>query len=110
MTIHIEALSFEAIIGLLDFERKTPQPLSITLEASYAYQEGGDFIDYALLSQQITHHLQSKRYGLLEEALLGLEKMIRDTYPNIEMLFLKITKPTIIQNAQVGVSRRWEYL
>jgi len=33
MTIHVEALTFDVIIGLLDFERDKPQKVIIDLEA-----------------------------------------------------------------------------
>ena len=35
MTIHVEALTFDVIIGLLDFERERPQRVIIDIEASY---------------------------------------------------------------------------
>ena len=46
MTIHIDDLQFDVIIGLLDFERDRPQRVIIDLEASYAYSNE-DFINYA---------------------------------------------------------------
>ena len=39
MTIHIEALTFDVIIGLLDFERDRPQRVIIDIEASYDYKD-----------------------------------------------------------------------
>ena len=46
MQIHIEALTFEVIIGLLDFERDRPQRVIVDLQASYDYANE-NFIDYA---------------------------------------------------------------
>lgn len=73
MTIHIEALTFDVIIGLLDFERDKPQKVIIDLKASYAYTEN-EFIDYADMVLLIQNELKEKRYTLLEDALLGVKK------------------------------------
>ena len=108
MTIHIESLTFEAIIGLLDFERERPQRVIVDLEASYTYKDG-EFIDYATLSEKIINMVQTSRFTLLEEALLSLESMIKASYPQIEKLSLKISKPNIIHNAQVALSAKWHY-
>ena len=108
MTIHIESLTFDAIIGLLDFERERPQQVVINLEASYSYQNK-HFIDYADLSERIVRQVQQSRYTLLEEALLSLEKMITSSYPQIQTLRLKISKPDIIDNCRVALSCKWHY-
>lgn len=108
MTIHIESLTFEAIIGLLDFERDRPQRVIVDLEASYIYKDE-QFIDYAILSERIVELIQNARYTLLEEALLALEKMILTSYPQISMLSLKISKPDILHNCRVALSAQWHY-
>ena len=68
MTIHIEDLTFDVIIGLLDFERDKPQRVIINLQASYDYN-GDQFIDYADMVLLIQNELKEKRYELLENAL-----------------------------------------
>lgn len=108
MTIHIERLTFEAIIGLLDFEREHTQRVIIDLEATYNY-ENGAFIDYADLAEMITIRIQERKYELLEDALLDLETLILSSYSHITTLFLKIKKPDIIQNCQVALSQKWHY-
>lgn len=108
MTIHIESLTFEAIIGLLDFERERPQRVIVDLEASYSYTNK-QFIDYAELSERIVQQVQQSRYKLLEEALLSLEKGIITSYPQIQTLRLKISKPDILHNCRVALSSEWDY-
>ncbi len=108
MTIHIEQLTFEAIIGLLDFEREHTQRVIIDLEATYDY-ENGAFIDYADLAEIIIIRVQESRYELLEEALLDLETLILSSYSHITALYLKIQKPDILQNCQVALSQNWHY-
>jgi len=108
MTIHIDALRFHAIIGLLDFEREHTQPVSIDLKAKYSYADN-QFIDYADLAALIEEKIKQSRYELLEEALLELETLILASYPQITYLYLKISKPDILKNCTVALSQEWEY-
>ena len=108
MTIHIEDLTFDVIIGLLDFERDRPQRIIINLEASYEYVEG-QFIDYADMVLLIQSELKEKRYELLEDALLGLKELLSTTYPELQSLFLKICKPDILPQCTVSLSKTWKF-
>ena len=102
MTIHIEELTFECIIGLLDFERLTPQKVIINLELDYSYTD--TFINYAEVAQLIEANLQEHKYELIETALNELFFLLHLTYPTIEKLYIKITKPNILPNCKVSVS------
>jgi dihydroneopterin aldolase len=106
MTIHIESLRIDAIIGLHDFERDTEQPVIIDLEASYAYDRT-EFINYADLAEMIEVQIKKQRYRLLEEALLDLKEQILEVYPAIKTLQLKISKPEILHNCTVALSKSW---
>jgi len=106
MTLHIESLQIDAIIGLLDFEREQEQRVSVDLEAVYTYAEKS-FINYADLAEMIKIQIREKRYLLLEEALLDLKEKISKTYPAIETLRLKISKPDILKNCSVALSCTW---
>ena len=108
MTIHIEDLTFDVIIGLLDFERDRPQRIMIDLEASYEYKEG-QFIDYADMVLLIQNELKEKRYELLEDALLSLKELLSTTYPQLQTLFLKISKPDILPQCTVSLSKTWNF-
>ena len=108
MTIHIEDLTFEVIIGLLDFERDRPQRVIINLEASYDYSDNA-FIDYADMVLLIQNELRGKRYELLENALLGLKEILTTAYPNIQTLSLKISKPDILPECTVSLSKTWDF-
>ncbi len=106
MTIHIDRLILHVIIGLLDFEREKQQQVIVDLEASYNYEDG-QFIDYADIVLLIENELKSKRYKLLEEAILGLKTLLCITYPQLKTLKLKITKPDILKQCQVAMSDSW---
>lgn len=108
MTIHIEDLTFDVIIGLLDFERDKPQRVIINLEASYDYSDD-QFIDYADIVLLVKDKLKVERYTLLENALLGIKEILHTTYPHIETLSIKISKPDIITECTVSLSKTWNY-
>jgi len=108
MTIHIEDLTFDVIIGLLDFERDRPQRVIINLQASYDYNDD-QFIDYADMVLLIQNELKEKRYELLENALLGLQEVLTTTYPDLQTLSLKISKPDILSQCTVSLSKTWNF-
>jgi dihydroneopterin aldolase len=108
MTIHIDDLQFDVIIGLLDFERDRPQRVIIDLEASYTYSNE-DFINYADMVFLIQNELKEKRYKLLEEALLGLKEKLYTSYPQLKTLKIKIAKPDILKECSVALSHSWKF-
>jgi len=107
MTIHIESLSFDAIIGILDNERHTPQRVIIDATIDYDYTQD-KFINYADIATLIKSMIQQAEYKLLEEALEDISKRIIDNYSQINSLFLKISKPDILSNAIVSVSKTFK--
>jgi 7,8-dihydroneopterin aldolase/epimerase/oxygenase len=106
MTIHIESLRFETIIGLLEFERVTKQTVVVWLEARYPYRQG-EFINYADIVTLTQSHINTEQYILLEDALLGLKEHLLSAYPTITHLKLKIEKPDILPNCTVALSQEW---
>ena len=108
MKIHVENLTFDVIIGLLDFERDKPQRVIINLEASYDYSDD-QFIDYADMVFLIQKELKEKRYALLENALLGLKELLYTSYPHLQTLSLKISKPDILTECTVSLSKTWNF-
>jgi len=103
LTIHIEALTLNAIIGLLDFERINNQKIIIDARIHYQYTPN-NFINYADIIQQIEKLIVEKKYILLEDALLDIEENLLFIYPQIIEFELKISKPEIIDNATVALS------
>ena len=108
MNIHIENLTVDAIIGILDFEREKPQRIIVNLELNYEFKES-NFINYALVSELISMKLKTEKYMLLEEALLDIKKHIVTSYPQIKKLALKISKPDILPNCIAGLSEEWSF-
>lgn len=108
MTIHIDSLTFKAIIGLLDSEREIEQRVIVDIEAEYPYSDK-HFIDYAEMTSLIEENLKTERYKLLEEALIGLQKRVSTAYPSLETLKIKVTKPDILLNCKVALSQSWKF-
>jgi dihydroneopterin aldolase len=108
MTVHINNLKIKAIIGILDFEREKAQDLFVDLEATYRYKHNS-FLNYADMVTIITDDITTKKYGLLEDALIGLKDILIAKYPQITTLNIKLTKPDIIKSCQVGLSKTWNF-
>ena len=107
MRIEISDLRFETIIGVLDFEREQEQTLVADLKINYDYRNGA-YLDYAEIAQSIIGHIRSRRYELLEEALLGVRELLFARHPEILRLECRLCKPHILPHAEVAVSGAWE--
>jgi dihydroneopterin aldolase len=107
MKIHIDNLEIECIIGLLDLEREHTQRVCLDIQVDYLYIIG-QFLDYSQMVEQVTSHLQSQRYELLEDALEGIKTLLFQTFENIENLQIKLSKPDILPNCLVALSQSWK--
>ena len=106
MTLHVEDLRFQCILGILDFERVTPQDIIVNLTLDYNYKNG--FINYADIIQIIKEMMIKEQYLLIEDALNAINlKLIKD-YEAINTLDIKITKPSILPNCKVSVSHHYK--
>ena len=102
MTIHIEDLKFQCIIGILDFERETPQDVVINIIIEYKYEN--DFINYAEVVQTVKITMIKAEFELIEDALENLNLKLLKEYTLIKTLYIKITKPSILPDCKVSVS------
>ena len=107
MTIHVEDLQFQCIIGILDFERKIPQDVIINLTLQYQYDD--NFIDYVKVTQLIKDTMIRKKFLLIEDALSTLSKKLKKKFPKIDRLSLKITKPSILPGCRVSVENFYNF-
>lgn len=106
MTILIENLTFETIIGILDFERTIPQKVSIDCTINYHYSNS-TFINYAQVSTLIEETMQAEKFELIETAIESLSQVLKKTFPLIDELNLTVRKPNILQNCTVGVQNHF---
>ena len=104
MRVYIENLTFDTIIGILDFERTTPQQVIINLSFKYNFDKNSkDFVNYAEVATLIEKLMKEKQYLLIEEAIIDIKSTLKQTF-NIKKINLKITKPNILSNTKVSVS------
>ena len=102
--VEIKELTFETIIGILPFERETPQKVVINISFSYSYSnDSKEFIDYSKVSKLIKTTMIEQKFELIEEAIIYIEEILYKTF-SLSNLSIKIAKPDILDNCVVSVS------
>ena len=107
MTIYVEDLKFQAILGILDFERTSPQDIIVNLKIDYNYTDS--FINYADISSFIKSRMIEEKFLLIEDALDSISKELQKEFHLINTIYLKITKPSILPDAKVSVSNLYTF-
>ncbi|WRB79577.1 dihydroneopterin aldolase [Helicobacter pylori] len=102
--VHIHNLVFEAILGILEFERLKPQKISVNLDLFYTQLPNKTYLDYIKIQELIQKMMQENQYLLIEDALKDLSHALKTRYSEISELYLKISKLEISPNSQVGAS------
>ncbi|MFP6305512.1 dihydroneopterin aldolase [Helicobacter pylori] len=107
--VHVHNLVFEAILGILEFERLKPQKISVNLDLFYTQLPSKAYLDYMEIQELIQKMMQEKQYLLIEDALKDLSHVLKTHYSGISELYLKISKLEISPNSQVGASVKIRY-
>jgi len=107
MTIYIEDLKFQCIIGILDFERTTQQDIIVNLIIDYEYKD--QFINYADVSNFIKKEMKRNEFLLIEDALSFFKIKLKEKFSLIKTLNLKITKPSILPDCKVSVENIYSF-
>ena len=102
LKISIENLTFTCIIGILNFERHKDQEVIVCLEIEYDFN--AEFINYAQVADLIKTTMKNEKFLLIEEAIGHLTLKLKEKFSQINMLQLKITKPSILPDCRVSVS------
>ena len=108
MTIEIEDLTFETIIGVLPFERVNKQKVIVNLKASYYYIKS-EYIDYVGLVNIIKDSMNQQKFKLIEDAIEFIKDEIVKKFPKIKSLEIKISKPDILANCNVAVYKKFNF-
>ncbi len=101
MKILIENLEFESVIGIYKHERKEKQKVVMDIYINYDYS--GEYLDYSEVAKFVQQFIQTNGFFSIEEALLKLSEELKNAYKNIKNIKLRLRKPTILPNADVGV-------
>ncbi|WP_208355297.1 FolB domain-containing protein [Helicobacter pylori] len=107
--VHIHNLVFEAILGILEFERLKPQKISVNVDLFYTQLPNKAYLDYMEIQEIIQNTMREKQYLLIEGALKDLSQILKTRYKEITELYLKISKLEISPNSQVGASVKIYY-
>ena len=99
--ISLEGLELECIIGILSFERKRRQKISIDVEF-IVESKGGRYVDYCLLRDFIIEAFK-REFGLLEEAHEYFLDTIPEDFPQIKEFWIKITKLEVFKDCRVAI-------
>ena len=102
MIVKIENLTFKAIIGILPIERTQKQQIVVNVSFEYQFIDG-NFVDYSCIANYIKKTIKKKRFFLIEDAILYLNKKLIKKY-NIKNLHIQIFKPDILDDCIVSVS------
>ncbi len=102
LTIEIKDLTFNCIIGILDFERIKKQRVIINISFNYQYSKNY-FIDYSEVSELVKDVMKNRKFELLEDAIIFIEKKLYKMY-KISKLSIKISKPDILKDCIVTLS------
>jgi len=107
MTIYVEDLKFQCIIGILNFEREHEQDVIVNLEIDYDFF--GTFINYADVVELIKSTMKTNKFLLIEDALQTLSQSLKNNFTAIKSLNLKITKPSILSDCSVSVGNSYNF-
>ena len=102
MKIKISELTFNCIIGLLDFERTTKQKVIINISFEYDFKKKDSFIDYSEVSKLVKKIMKKQKFKLLETAISHIENKLNNLYP-LKKLKIKISKPNILKDCIVSL-------
>lgn len=97
ITVLVENLEFDCVIGLLDFERVNEQ--KIIVSAKFRAKE---FIDYAKICEFIKAEFKEKKFLKLEDSLAYFELKFKEKFRTLEFFYMKILKPQILIGGVVG--------
>ncbi|MDR0747688.1 MAG: dihydroneopterin aldolase [Helicobacteraceae bacterium] len=103
MRLNLRDLSFEAVIGVLPYERERVQRVIANAEIDYAYSRGR-FLDYALVARLIETEIKGGGFTLIEEALNAVTTKILALSADIKKVKLSIEKPEALPNAVASLS------
>lgn len=104
ITTLIKDYEFNTVIGMLDFERTTPQKVRINAE----FQSRG-FIDYVEVINFIESTYNECKFETVENSLDICARNLKEKFGSLTFLKMEILKTEIIKNALVGAKIEIKY-
>jgi len=107
--IFLQALEVECIIGIFDWERKTPQKIVIDLEFPANIRRAAqtdsitDTIDYKSIAKRILAYVSKSHFQLIETLAEKLAQLLLIEF-GLRSVTLRISKPGAVRGSKnVGV-------
>ena len=106
--VFIEGLVVDALIGILPDERVTKQPIELDLKCYFDFSTASqsdnfsDTIDYADVTEQLKKYVAATQFQLIEKLATSICAWLFENYA-IEKIQLRLTKPSALKDANVGV-------
>lgn len=97
ISVFVDNLEFDTIIGLLDFERVNSQKICVSMEF-----EACEFVDYATVCEITQREFNENKFYKVEDALEYFAIKFKAIYPSLTKFYMKISKIEIVPNAIVG--------
>ena len=109
--ILIEDLAVNCIIGILSYERATPQTLllNISMEIDFSVVGGSDrvadTVNYAEIAEQISALAVERQFQLVEAMVATACQQILANYPTVNRVEVTARKPDIMPGSTVVGAR-----
>lgn len=104
--ISVKDLDFEAILGVLPFERERPQPLRLNFslwldfEPIAAQDSIDETVDYAKLAEDLIEFIRNSKFGLVETLVYRAAQRLLSASPKILAASVRIEKPEAIPHSK----------
>lgn len=104
--ITIRDLDFDAILGVLSFERERPQPVRLNFSLWLNFETIAktdslkDTVDYAAISEDLVNFIQESQFGLVETLVYQTAKRLLSYSPLILAAWVRIEKPEAIPHSK----------
>ncbi|WP_249549083.1 dihydroneopterin aldolase [Anaplasma phagocytophilum] len=108
--LNIEDLAVCMCIGVYNWERIIKQKVHVSMSITYSSEQGGEFLDYDILSQRVVELLTAKDYLLLEDAISDILSFIVLEYDTTLACEVKICKPVVSfirDSKSISISATW---
>lgn len=110
-SVGFEDLSVRCVVGVHAEERVARQQLGITVTMDYDPEDAvaqdsiADAVDYAAAATLVEELAEEGRYHLLETLAAAIIRALREAFPQLERVDVRIRKPGAIAGAKAAVAR-----
>ena len=110
-SVGFEDLSVRCVVGVYAEERVARQQLGITVTMDYDPEDAvaqdsiAGAVDYAAAATLVEQLAEEGRFHLLETLAAAIIRALREAFPQLERVDVRIRKPGAIAGARAAVAR-----